>query len=74
MTQGPAGAWHRPAPEGRGPVRYGPPAPEPGLPVVRELASVLAAAADRAAPEPPGGGEAVREAACRYWARRGLPT
>lgn len=60
--------------EGRGPVRYGPPAPQPGLPVLPELLSVLAAAAGRSAPEPPGGGDPVREAACRYWARRGLPT
>ncbi|MFG2876554.1 aminotransferase class I/II-fold pyridoxal phosphate-dependent enzyme [Streptomyces sp. NPDC048337] len=64
----------RTAAEGRGPVRYGPPAPQPGLPVLPELLSVLAAAAGRAAPEPPGGGEPVREAACRHWARRGLPT
>ncbi|MFG2753799.1 aminotransferase class I/II-fold pyridoxal phosphate-dependent enzyme [Streptomyces xanthophaeus] len=60
--------------EGRGPVRYGPPAPQPGLPVLPELLSVLAAAAGRSAPEPPGGGEPVREAACRYWGRRGLVT
>ncbi|MFE9632544.1 aminotransferase class I/II-fold pyridoxal phosphate-dependent enzyme [Streptomyces sp. NPDC006463] len=60
--------------EGRGPVRYGPPAPQPGLPVLPELLSVLAAAAGRSAPEPAGGGDAVREAACRYWGRRGLPT
>ncbi|MGW0748848.1 aminotransferase class I/II-fold pyridoxal phosphate-dependent enzyme [Streptomyces sp. NPDC002587] len=60
--------------EGRGPVRYGPPAPQPGLPVLPELLSVLAAAAGRSAPEPAGGGDAVREAACRHWARRGLPT
>ncbi|QES52193.1 aminopeptidase [Streptomyces venezuelae] len=66
----------RTAPEGHGPVRYGPPAPapEPGLPVLPELRAVLAGAAGRAAPEPPGGGPAVREAACRYWERRGLPT
>ncbi|WP_327412582.1 aminotransferase class I/II-fold pyridoxal phosphate-dependent enzyme [Streptomyces sp. NBC_01233] len=64
----------RTATEGRGPVRYGPPAPQPGLPVLPELISVLAAAAGRAAPEPPGGGEAVREAACRHWGRRGLAT
>ncbi|MFC9295407.1 aminotransferase class I/II-fold pyridoxal phosphate-dependent enzyme [Streptomyces sp. NPDC057011] len=64
----------RTAAEGRGPVRYGPPAPQPGLPVLPELLSVLAAAAGRSAPEPPGGGEPVREAACRHWARRGLPT
>lgn len=74
MTEGLAGLWHRPAPEGRGPVRYGPPAPEPGLPVLPELTSVLAAAADRPAPEPPGGGQDLREAACRHWARRGLAT
>ncbi|MFB6806298.1 aminotransferase class I/II-fold pyridoxal phosphate-dependent enzyme [Streptomyces sp. NPDC056387] len=60
--------------EGRGPVRYGPPAPEPGLPALPELTAVIAAAAERAAPEPPGGGLSVREAACRHWARRGLPT
>ncbi|MFJ3924675.1 aminotransferase class I/II-fold pyridoxal phosphate-dependent enzyme [Streptomyces sp. NPDC090022] len=64
----------RTAPEGRGPVRYGPPAPEPGLPVLPGLTAVLAAAADRSAPEPPGGGPPVREAACRYWRSRGLPT
>ncbi|MEV8531954.1 aminotransferase class I/II-fold pyridoxal phosphate-dependent enzyme [Streptomyces sp. NPDC051211] len=64
----------RTAPEGHGPVRYGPPAPEPGLPVLPELYAVLAAAAGRAAPEPVGGGRAIREAACRYWERRGLPT
>ncbi|MFD4869935.1 aminotransferase class I/II-fold pyridoxal phosphate-dependent enzyme [Streptomyces sp. NPDC058412] len=64
----------RTATEGRGPVRYGPPAPQPGLPVLPELLSVLAAAAGRAAPEPPGGGEPVRAAACRHWGRRGLAT
>lgn len=58
--------------EDRGPVRYGPPAPWPGLPVLPELAEVLAAAADRAAPEPAGGSAVLREAACAYWARRGL--
>ncbi|MCJ1681372.1 aminotransferase class I/II-fold pyridoxal phosphate-dependent enzyme [Streptomyces sp. APSN-46.1] len=60
--------------EGHGPVRYGPPAPEPGLPVLPELTAVLAEAARRPAPEPPGGGEPVRAAACRHWARRGLAT
>ncbi|MFG2292529.1 aminotransferase class I/II-fold pyridoxal phosphate-dependent enzyme [Streptomyces sp. NPDC048603] len=64
----------RTAPEGRGPVRYGPPAPEPGLPALPELRAVLAAAAGTSEAEPPGGGPAVREAACRYWERRGLPT
>ncbi|MGW7230415.1 aminotransferase class I/II-fold pyridoxal phosphate-dependent enzyme [Streptomyces cyaneofuscatus] len=58
--------------EDHGPVRYGPPAPDPGLPVLPELAAVLAAAADRTRPEPPGGGRALREAACGYWHRRGL--
>ncbi|MFB6716533.1 MULTISPECIES: aminotransferase class I/II-fold pyridoxal phosphate-dependent enzyme [unclassified Streptomyces] len=58
--------------EDRGPVRYGPPAPDPGLPVVSELAEVLAAAAGRSAPEPTGGGDALREAATAYWERRGL--
>ncbi|MGR4880982.1 aminotransferase class I/II-fold pyridoxal phosphate-dependent enzyme [Streptomyces sp. LARHCF249] len=60
--------------EGRGPVRYGPPPPEPGLPVLPELVTVLAAAAGRSAPDPPGGGQSVREAACRHWGRRGLAT
>ncbi|MFD7788762.1 pyridoxal phosphate-dependent aminotransferase, partial [Streptomyces nojiriensis] len=46
----------RTATEGRGPVRYGPPAPQPGLPVLPELVSVLAAAAGRAAPHAHGGG------------------
>ncbi|MCX5193463.1 aminotransferase class I/II-fold pyridoxal phosphate-dependent enzyme [Streptomyces sp. NBC_00249] len=74
LTAGPAGGGRRPVPEGRGPVRYVPPAPQPGLPVLPELTAVLAAAAGRAAPEPPGGGEPVREAACRFWGRRGLAT
>ncbi|MER5485045.1 aminotransferase class I/II-fold pyridoxal phosphate-dependent enzyme, partial [Streptomyces sp. NPDC002812] len=60
--------------EGRGQVRYGPPAPQPGLPVLPELTAVLAAAAWRSAPEPPGGGVPVRAAAARHWGRRGLPT
>ncbi|MFJ5773028.1 aminotransferase class I/II-fold pyridoxal phosphate-dependent enzyme [Streptomyces sp. NPDC093094] len=60
--------------EGHGPVRYGPPLPEDGLPVLPELCGVLAAAAGRAAAEPVGGGTALLEAACGYWERRGLPT
>ncbi|MFE2329978.1 aminotransferase class I/II-fold pyridoxal phosphate-dependent enzyme [Streptomyces sp. NPDC059385] len=64
----------RTAAEGRGPVRYGPPAPEPGLPVLPELLAVLASAAGRSAPEAPGGGQSLREAACRHWGRRGLAT
>ncbi|MFC8272284.1 aminotransferase class I/II-fold pyridoxal phosphate-dependent enzyme [Streptomyces sp. NPDC057271] len=62
------------APEGRGPVRYGPPAPEPGLPVLPGLAAILAAASGRTAVEPPGGGPVLREAASGYWWRRGLRT
>ncbi|MFB9436888.1 aminotransferase class I/II-fold pyridoxal phosphate-dependent enzyme [Streptomyces showdoensis] len=62
------------APEGRGPVRFGPPAPESGLPVLPGLAALLAAAAGRAAPEPPGGGPVLRGAAAGYWWRRGLRT
>ncbi|MFD7390179.1 aminotransferase class I/II-fold pyridoxal phosphate-dependent enzyme [Streptomyces sp. NPDC059852] len=60
--------------EGRGPVRFGPPLPDDGLPVLPELAGVLAAAAGRTASEPVGGGAALLEAACGYWDRRGLPT
>ncbi|MFD9031127.1 aminotransferase class I/II-fold pyridoxal phosphate-dependent enzyme [Streptomyces sp. NPDC059567] len=62
------------APEGRGPVRYGPPAPEPGLPVLPGLAAILAASAGRTTVEPPGGGPVLREAASGYWWRRGLRT
>jgi aspartate/methionine/tyrosine aminotransferase len=60
--------------EGRGPVRYGPPAPGAGLPVLPVLSAVLAAAAGKAADEPPGGGPTLREAACGYWWQRGLRT
>ncbi|KOU08223.1 MULTISPECIES: aminotransferase class I/II-fold pyridoxal phosphate-dependent enzyme [Streptomyces] len=63
----------RPGPhEDHGPVRYGPLAPDPGLPVLPELAAVLAAASGGTRPEPPGGGLALREAARGYWDRRGL--
>ncbi|MEU6940514.1 pyridoxal phosphate-dependent aminotransferase, partial [Streptomyces rubiginosohelvolus] len=58
--------------EDHGPVRYGPPAPDPGLPVLPELAAVLAAAADRTRAEPLGGGRTLCEAARGYWDRRGL--
>ncbi|MCC5476329.1 aminotransferase class I/II-fold pyridoxal phosphate-dependent enzyme [Streptomyces barringtoniae] len=61
-------------PEGHGPVRYGPPLPGDGLPVLPELMAVLAAAASRAEPQPVGGAPALLEAACGYWTRRGLPT
>ncbi|MFF8828301.1 aminotransferase class I/II-fold pyridoxal phosphate-dependent enzyme [Streptomyces sp. NPDC015131] len=62
----------QPDTRGRGPVRYGPPAPGTGLPVLPELAGVLARAAHRTEPEPPGGGPVLRDAACGYWWRRGL--
>ncbi|MFF2848945.1 aminotransferase class I/II-fold pyridoxal phosphate-dependent enzyme [Streptomyces sp. NPDC058001] len=61
-------------PEGHGPVRYGPPLPEPGFPVLPELSRTLTAAADGTAAEPAGGGPALLDAACGYWARRGLST
>ncbi|MBG0851214.1 aminotransferase class I/II-fold pyridoxal phosphate-dependent enzyme [Streptomyces spinoverrucosus] len=64
----------RTAPEGHGPVRYGPPLPDDGLPVLPELSAVLAAAAGRAASEPVGGGAGLLDAACGYWERRGLDT
>ncbi|MFF4833729.1 aminotransferase class I/II-fold pyridoxal phosphate-dependent enzyme [Streptomyces sp. NPDC001315] len=59
-------------PEGHGPVRYGPPLPDDGLPLLPELSGVLATAAGRAGTEPVGGGASLLEAACGYWARRGL--
>ncbi|WP_327294298.1 MULTISPECIES: aminotransferase class I/II-fold pyridoxal phosphate-dependent enzyme [unclassified Streptomyces] len=62
----------RTVPESRGPVRYGPPTPGPGLPVLPELAAALTGAAFRTDPEPPGGGPALRAAAAGYWTRRGL--
>ncbi|MFJ9558752.1 aminotransferase class I/II-fold pyridoxal phosphate-dependent enzyme [Streptomyces fuscichromogenes] len=62
-----------PSSEGHGPVRYGPTLPDDGLPVLPELAAVLAGAARRGAEEPVGGGPALLDAARGYWARRGLP-
>jgi aspartate/methionine/tyrosine aminotransferase len=64
----------RTEPEGHGPVRYGPPFPDQGLPILPELAAVLSAAAGRPDAVPPGGGPALLGAACGYWDRRGLPT
>ncbi|KUN22348.1 aminopeptidase [Streptomyces antibioticus] len=58
--------------EGHGPVRYGPPLPDDGLPVLPELSAVLAAAAAQGGSEPVGGGPGLLDAACGYWARRGL--
>ncbi|MFH9657734.1 aminotransferase class I/II-fold pyridoxal phosphate-dependent enzyme [Streptomyces sp. NPDC017248] len=60
--------------EDHGPVRYGPPFPGDGLPVLPELSAVLAAAASRADAPPVGGAPALLEAACGYWTRRGLPS
>ncbi|MEU4657351.1 pyridoxal phosphate-dependent aminotransferase, partial [Streptomyces sp. NPDC023723] len=42
----------RTAPEGHGPVRFGPPPPDDGLPAPAELLAVLAAAADRTGQDP----------------------
>ncbi|MEU2423632.1 aminotransferase class I/II-fold pyridoxal phosphate-dependent enzyme [Streptomyces sp. NPDC007851] len=58
---------------GHGPVRYGPPLPDDGLPVLPDLSAVLAAAASRGAEEPVGGGPALLDSARGYWERRGLP-
>ncbi|MFE4965553.1 aminotransferase class I/II-fold pyridoxal phosphate-dependent enzyme [Streptomyces sp. NPDC056660] len=58
---------------GHGPVRYGPPLPDDGLPVLPELSAALAAAASRGGEEPVGGGPALLDAARGYWERRGLP-
>ncbi|MFR9794294.1 aminotransferase class I/II-fold pyridoxal phosphate-dependent enzyme [Streptomyces sp. MS06] len=63
----------RTVPEGHGPVRYGPPFPGDGLPVLPELAAVLAAAAGRGRGEQVGGGPALLEAALGWFERRGLP-
>ncbi|MFE9611064.1 aminotransferase class I/II-fold pyridoxal phosphate-dependent enzyme [Streptomyces sp. NPDC006012] len=60
-------------PEGHGPVRYGPSLPDDGLPVLPELAEVLAAHARHAGGEPVGGAPGLLGAAAGYWARRGLP-
>ncbi|MER8119624.1 aminotransferase class I/II-fold pyridoxal phosphate-dependent enzyme [Streptomyces sp. NPDC094031] len=60
-------------PEGHGPVRYGPPLPGDGLPVLPELTAVAAAAAGRADAQPVGGAPALLESACGYWTRRALP-
>ncbi|MEU6382782.1 aminotransferase class I/II-fold pyridoxal phosphate-dependent enzyme [Streptomyces bauhiniae] len=60
-------------PEGHGPVRYGPPFPADGLPVLPELAARLAAAEHHGEAQPAGGDPALLEAACGYWTRRSLP-
>jgi len=58
---------------GQGPVRYGPVFPDDGLPVLPELAAVLAAAASRTEEQPVGGTPALLDAAGGYFERRGLP-
>ncbi len=60
-------------PESHGPVRFGPPVPDDGLPVLPELTAVLAAAASRADAEPVGGGPALLDAVRGFGERRGLP-
>jgi aspartate/methionine/tyrosine aminotransferase len=60
--------------EGRGPVRFGPHAPEIGLPTLPDLVAECARAADLSLPELPGGDPALRSTAAGYWWRRGLPT
>ncbi|MDT0436096.1 MULTISPECIES: aminotransferase class I/II-fold pyridoxal phosphate-dependent enzyme [Streptomyces] len=60
-------------PPGHGPVRFGPAGAGDGLPVLDALRDVLARAARTGDEEPAGGGTAIREAACGYWTRRGLP-
>ncbi|MGW5335938.1 aminotransferase class I/II-fold pyridoxal phosphate-dependent enzyme [Streptomyces bauhiniae] len=60
-------------PEDHGPVRYGPPFPADGLPVLPELAARLAAAEHHGEAQPAGGAPALLEAACGYWTRRSLP-
>ncbi|MEU6029422.1 aminotransferase class I/II-fold pyridoxal phosphate-dependent enzyme [Streptomyces tauricus] len=59
----------RTEPEGHGPVRYGPPLPDHGLPPPPGLV----AAATGTHTEPTGGSAALLDAARGYWARRGLP-
>ncbi|WP_055493807.1 aminotransferase class I/II-fold pyridoxal phosphate-dependent enzyme [Streptomyces sp. TP-A0356] len=59
-------------PEGHGPVRYGPPLPEQGLPLLPGLSTALADAAYRDGADPSGGAPALLDAACGYFGRRGL--
>jgi aspartate/methionine/tyrosine aminotransferase len=59
-------------PEGHGPVRYGPPLPEQGLPLLPGLSAALAEAADHDG-SGPSRLPVLLDAACGYFARRGLP-
>jgi aspartate/methionine/tyrosine aminotransferase len=60
-------------PEGHGPVRYGPPLPDHGLPLLPGLSAALAEAADHDCDRPSGRTSALLDAAGGYFARRGLP-
>ncbi|WP_320773356.1 aminotransferase class I/II-fold pyridoxal phosphate-dependent enzyme, partial [Streptomyces sp. CRN 30] len=60
-------------PEGHGPVRYGPPLPDQGFPVLPGLIARLCAAAEHPDAEPVGGGPDLLDAAGGYSERRGLP-
>ncbi|MCF3962560.1 aminotransferase class I/II-fold pyridoxal phosphate-dependent enzyme, partial [Streptomyces fuscigenes] len=68
------GELRRTVREDRGPVRFGPSAPDSGLPALAELVAACAAASGSPDPEPPGGGPALRDAASDYWSRRGMRT
>ncbi|OIJ88314.1 aminotransferase class I/II-fold pyridoxal phosphate-dependent enzyme [Streptomyces colonosanans] len=61
-------------PEGRGPVRYGPPLPGHGLPVLPGLVTALTGAAEHDGADPSTRLPALLDAACGYFGRRGLPT
>ncbi|MGW9027755.1 aminotransferase class I/II-fold pyridoxal phosphate-dependent enzyme [Streptomyces sp. NPDC055722] len=60
-------------PEGHGPVRYGPPFPDQGLPLLPSLSAALAEAADSEGPGSFARTPRLLEAAGGYYARRGLP-
>lgn len=60
-------------PEGHGPVRYGPPLPGQGLPLLPGLSAALAEAAYHDGNGFSGRTPALLDAACGYFARRGLP-
>ncbi|MEU8587688.1 aminotransferase class I/II-fold pyridoxal phosphate-dependent enzyme [Streptomyces sp. NPDC048664] len=60
--------------EGHGPVRFGPPLPGHGLPLLPGLTAVLAEAAAHDGGGALGPAPALLDAACGYFGRRGLPT
>ncbi|QNP69259.1 aminotransferase class I/II-fold pyridoxal phosphate-dependent enzyme [Streptomyces roseirectus] len=57
---------------GHGTVRYGPPLPSDGVPVLPLLVEAVVSAAGRAESEPVGGGAGLLEGARGYWGRRGI--